>query len=154
MKWQNLPYLSPNKTKSSLETPDPEIQINKYFPKLRFDHSHKGEEKVKKKIVQLYSPSSTTLTEHVTTPTKIETWKWRRQSADFQIQKNLTGRGFDFLWTLVAPASRLLETSSSTTLAMSNMIIPERMEWRTPSGNGLIVFISELPDRITGETIR
>lgn len=115
--------------------------------KSRFNHLHKGKKLI---IVQLYSPSSTTFTEKLITPTKIDTWKSKFK----QILQTL---GLIWFWrkrrkeglilqTLVARASRLLYTSSSTTLVMSNMIIPERMEWRTPSGKDLIVFISEFSD--------
>lgn len=45
------------------------------------------------------------------------------------------------IFTFVAPASRLLKTSSSTTLVRSKRIIPERTELRTASGRGLMLLI-------------
>lgn len=50
--------------------------------------------------------------------------------------------------TLVAPASKLLKTSSSTTLVKSNNIIPERIVLRTASGNRLILSIGK-PTAVT-----
>ena len=48
------------------------------------------------------------------------------------------------LWTyitFVAPASRLLNTSSSTTLVRSDRMMPERNEFLTDSGNTLMLLI-------------
>lgn len=96
----------------------------------------------------LHSPSSTTFTEHVTTPTKIDTcqqiFRFSISTITNKFSEPEEENRFDFGLTLVAPASRLLKRSSSTTLVMSNMMIPDRMERRTPSGKGLIVFIFSL----------
>lgn len=46
--------------------------------------------------------------------------------------------------TFVALASRLLKTSSSTTLVMSKRMMPERTELRTASGKGLMLLIHNI----------
>lgn len=46
--------------------------------------------------------------------------------------------------TFVALASRLLKTSSSTTLVMSKRMMPERTELRTASGKGLMLLIHKI----------